>query len=565
MLPPKELKVTIDKELVRQGRWRDAVEQLLSRRGHEAFISVEDALHDPCPAEDPGVVQSIVRQNRSDQRQLSSETIQRTLFRATTLHEIGMARFLTSEAPDFRSGQDTAVLNAHAPLAEALPLYSTLADQLSIDNERDLRAIQAEEEQLSPRQTENAETKETQPQTLFARPQTPKVTGNPLVDADEELRASMQSLVASGAESEDGLVDALVRHEESLAKELDLLRRRDHLGAVAAAAKLQKQWSKPLRQKAELRRLGRATQPVQRPEWSFRHLGALGNQRTVPRSSKKQKAKADRSRASLQRELGLDAKAELASTVPSASTAAHHGDVPLNVRLHQERLHDQVQRKLQTAIKRAILYTRLVDALKTVSQANALRYRNAETHAARNHAFDQTTKLVVEIRLATCSLLEGITQWRQARNELTQSTDASHVPQMYPFIWDGGNLIVRMQRRLDFLRENKELSHWYGDAMPLEENPFMLAVPIRERPESPRQATRRVLVDGKQVLRVSEKLAALREQDVARMNAAWTRVSGGPLWWPRCSNDEWIRVRAAEKVIRSEMERHDQLRAKLCE
>jgi hypothetical protein len=125
-----------------------------------------------------------------------------------------------------------------------------------------------------------------------------------------------------------------------------------------------------------------------------------------------------------------------------------------------------------------------------------------------------------------------------------------------PLVWDGGNVLLRLVDNLDFLHDSAALCKWYGKELPLLRNPFALAVPAEQRPRSPRVATRRVIVNGLPVLKFSPKLAARREVDCQRMETAWAQIKTGPPSWPACSEEQWFRVRAAEKVLCAELAQH---------
>lgn len=109
-----------------------------------------------------------------------------------------------------------------------------------------------------------------------------------------------------------------------------------------------------------------------------------------------------------------------------------------------------------------------------------------------------------------------------------------------------------MAKRLDFLNNNEELVNWYGEGFTWIRNPFMLAVSLDERPRTPRTATRKVIVNGKEVYQVSSRLAKQREEDDRQVRIAWERIQASPTWWPFCDEDMWYRVRNAESAILKE-------------
>jgi hypothetical protein len=235
--------------------------------------------------------------------------------------------------------------------------------------------------------------------------------------------------------------------------------------------------------------------------------------------------------------------------------------------LKRARLSDQVDRKVQAVVKRVTNYERILNKLETLLTSSSHNYANAVTQKDRNHAFEEFTEQIVQIRLATCSIIEGVVAWRQALQELLEmdrgELDISRVDtSKKPFIWDGRNVLLALVTNLDFLNHSKELVEWYGRELPLQRNPFMLAVPMEERPPTPQSAMRRVLVDGKQVLRVSEKLVAKRIVQVEKMDKAWKQINAGPNWWPKCSSNElWMRIRICEKILAVEIDLHARLKS----
>lgn len=612
MLPPPGLDLKLDADMVRHGLWREAVDQILHTRGHEAFIKRRPDTPDEDfiarqRAEEEALIEDKRRKLLTKPPRMNNTQVQSMFFRANTLRDMGMSKFKISQSPDFKLGSHTAILNAAAPLQDALPIYSELADRLQAEYEDDLEEF-LHQESAAPEAEHKKKLENTNIEhSSYGRPKntneppppqrqesnssictyeeysqsTPGIAdkpsgqqnkhfvekeveiidgvnvGNPLDKANEYVRESLQELVAKGSYSMDDLIDGLVHHEMKLGKELYNLRTQNRLTAPEAAEALQSRWKTPLKPAAESRRLEKVTGPAPKPQW----VTTKPQRSRLEPHHRKRPSRKSHNRQPPSNEYDVRYSDEERQIPNSREAPANE---TLSEKLRRERLQDQVDRKLQTTIKRVILYTKLHESLRQVVTDNTHAYRTVSTHAARNHAYDQTTKLIFELRLATCSLVEGITQWRQARNDLAASNNPDHHPKTYPFIWGGGNVLVRMLTHLDYLDEIPELHQWYGDLMPLRMNPFIIAVPIENRPVTPRQATRRVLVDGKPVLRVSEKLAALRAEEVEKMDKAWKIVSSGPSWWPRCSKDEWIRVRAAEKIILQEIDIHTSLRTKIC-
>mmetsp|Transcript_25748 Transcript_25748/g.80623 ORF Transcript_25748/g.80623 Transcript_25748/m.80623 type:complete len:471 (-) Transcript_25748:59-1471(-) len=145
-------------------------------------------------------------------------------------------------------------------------------------------------------------------------------------------------------------------------------------------------------------------------------------------------------------------------------------------------------------------------------------------------------------------------------------------PPMVPFFWNGRNLLLTVVHCTQFLQRCDELREWYGPDWPFQQNPFCRAVPLLERPVTPRSELIRVLVDGEYMMQVSKQLRREREREQAALDAVTQRLRNIPTWWPCCpagsagaagiEGPHADRVRAAEKVLLAEWHHASERRAK---
>ena len=66
-------------------------------------------------------------------------------------------------------------------------------------------------------------------------------------------------------------------------------------------------------------------------------------------------------------------------------------------------------------------------------------------------------------------------------NELGPLSD----PSALPFLWNGNNILLHLTTDFDFLDNCGQLTEWYGPDFNLQNNPFMMAVPVWERAATP--------------------------------------------------------------------------------
>ena len=95
---------------------------------------------------------------------------------------------------------------------------------------------------------------------------------------------------------------------------------------------------------------------------------------------------------------------------------------------------------------------------------------------------------------------------------------------------------------------------WFGNDFTFHRNPFMLAVPLDDRPVTPVNATREIVVDGVKVKQESSSLAKQANEQKAYFDYCEKVYADGGSWWPSeggkaFSGDLRRRVRAAEKVL----------------
>ena len=81
-------------------------------------------------------------------------------------------------------------------------------------------------------------------------------------------------------------------------------------------------------------------------------------------------------------------------------------------------------------------------------------------------------------------------------------------------------------------------------------NPFLRAVPLFDRPDTPRSAERLVFINGKATTEVGQALLKEREKEIAQLEKAKLIIENGSKWWPEGKYSLALkrRIRAAEKV-----------------
>ena len=180
---------------------------------------------------------------------------------------------------------------------------------------------------------------------------------------------------------------------------------------------------------------------------------------------------------------------------------------------------------------------------------------------ARKGYNDWRGKYTKGMVLTTVELVESIGVWREGvlaaqgklgtRNEFGELIDHG-TP--CPFMWNGKNILLEIPSGLDFLSKCSELVQWFGSDFHFTRNPFMLAVPLDDRPMTPIKATREVEIDGVMV----QKAVASLQKEAADQREYYDHCeriyADAGNWWPSMGGkgfDETLkrRVRAAEKVL----------------
>ena len=229
-----------------------------------------------------------------------------------------------------------------------------------------------------------------------------------------------------------------------------------------------------------------------------------------------------------------------------------------------------------------IEYENTIQNLKKVLISSVHKFKTSRVVALRQSSFDELTALlghpqggrkgysdwrgksITGLLTKTIELIESVVKWREAvlaaqgklgaRNEYG---DLINHGSPTPFMWNGVNVLLMIPRGLDFLMKSQELVKWYGNDFTFERNPFMLAVPLDERPDTPIKDTRMVVQNGEKVEQVSESLAKISNKQKAYMARCQKVFADGGSWWPaeggkKVSNILMRRIRAAEKVLHLE-------------
>ena len=219
----------------------------------------------------------------------------------------------------------------------------------------------------------------------------------------------------------------------------------------------------------------------------------------------------------------------------------------------------------------------VLDAQKKCDEA-VDRHARAALKTEQIHAFDDLTKTLNEGRNINCDLVEAVAKWRKAKlglakhrgetikelveydkdedkeaNELGPLSD----PSALPFLWNGNNILLHLTTDFDFLDNCGQLKEWYGPDFQLQNNPFMMAVPVWERAATPLKATQRVLVNGVEVERIIPRLRERSERQAKALMAQKAKQQKCAWWWPgfKLRPAEYERVRRAEKEIFNERRR----------
>lgn len=206
------------------------------------------------------------------------------------------------------------------------------------------------------------------------------------------------------------------------------------------------------------------------------------------------------------------------------------------------------------------------------------QHARAALRTEQIHAFDLVTQILNDGRNINCDLIEAVSGWRSAKIALAEhrgekipvtvkyaeedDDQAEELgplphPSAPPFIWEGANVLFKIITDFDFIDRCEELKTWYGPDFPMLSNPFMLAVPLWNRPPTPRKSTQTVLVNGVSVERIIPRLRERNERQAKALKAVKTEVEKAPWWWPGkgIKPSEYERVRRGEKEIFDEQRR----------
>ncbi len=221
-------------------------------------------------------------------------------------------------------------------------------------------------------------------------------------------------------------------------------------------------------------------------------------------------------------------------------------------RLKLLRARSRLEQCQQNVVERIMRDEEGTEMLRGELQKCERAYRGAVTHKERNHAFDDVTKRVNALRLVKAAVTESVAAWRKACGELASVQGSSEQSKSRPFLWNGGNYLLDMITSLDFLASSGPLAEWYGDTFALKRNPFMLPVALDEHPPTPRSAMERVIIGGEEVVRVNAEKAKQRERDADALDEAWKRIKSSPAYLPACDEDQFFRMRNAERMLLDE-------------
>ena len=234
---------------------------------------------------------------------------------------------------------------------------------------------------------------------------------------------------------------------------------------------------------------------------------------------------------------------------------------------------------------------KLVEVQKELISAVEM-HKSAALQTEMIHAFDGVTKCLNETRWVTCELIEAVVEWRKAKTALIEmdpsmASDAHKEmllieknydpledadvddmgsldsPGALPFVWNGENILLRIESGLDFVAGSVELCEWYGKHFPLTRNPFMVVTPLAQRAHTPRKFTQTMLVNGEEIVHEVPRLKALAGKAVKRLKDVKDKQFNCSFWWPGhdMRKAEFERVRRAEKQITQEL-RREKLRNK---
>jgi hypothetical protein len=245
----------------------------------------------------------------------------------------------------------------------------------------------------------------------------------------------------------------------------------------------------------------------------------------------------------------------------------------------QEILKVALDRAQSSVVTKIMEYEDYIRSIKRALESSVASYRKARVVAGRQQSFDRLTAMlgvprqatmgyqdwrgqyIKGVVLITVELIEAVGIWREAtlaaqgklgaRNEFGELLDHG-TP--IPFTWNGKNILLQIPTGLDFLSKCDELVKWFGNDFTFHRNPFMLAVPLDDRPVTPIKATRTVTIDGIEVEKAIPSLQKEAEDQRLYFEHCEKIYADGGSWWPSEGGKKMHeslkrRVRSAEKVI----------------
>ena len=285
---------------------------------------------------------------------------------------------------------------------------------------------------------------------------------------------------------------------------------------------------------------------------------------------------------------------------PSIAVGSLRGEVALRRAKEKARK----ERERRKTVLRAVVESERVLALSILKYEDKLEqvgkelisalemHKSAALQTEMIHAFDGVTQCLNETRWVTCEMIEALVEWRNAKTALIdmdpslaseahketllieQAYDpledpdvddmgALDAPGALPFVWNGTNILLRIEGGLDFVAGSAELCEWYGKHFSLVRNPFMVVTPLAQRAHTPRKFTQTMLVNGEEIEHEVPRLKELAGKAVKRLRDVKDKQFNCSFWWPGqgMRKAEFERVRRAEKQITQEI-RREKLRNK---
>ena len=597
IVPQKSFYVgELDHDLMKKGKWSVAARKLVQQFGHSALIppsqTPEEGDEGKVSGEPDGMVQEEQSMSKQEElvKRVTSDTVLRSnvLFKAKLLHEIGKSRIKASAT--MKGEKDGLLMRAYAPLAEAYPLFKTVADDLCERNRLTLHRLQRTgHENAVVKQEHHIEKPKERETTSWA--QSGDMSNSDNVDLFTQTRIELRDcLLSLGLPTKD-LVESVSQHEDLLETEIESIeegrtvtslkevnrgstyfidwncewtpvivlkvdttrntvdvrykrimagskglverqipfQRLRHLPTKRLGAVLRESWRLPISPGKELKRVNRCIPKGLRPIWSEAKIDYKSQERTA-----------------LFRKVALRQSSLTSNRAAVDDTNKHQKSKPADVmtRLKLKRAQKVVQGTFGLVVEAVHRYEEYLKSLKAAVATGAKCYRDAKTHVKQIVAFNETTRMLCEFRSIVCAVVEVVMKWRKTLSSLGQAAQE--------LIWDGRNLLLEIILCTNFLAEHSEVRQWFGPDLLLTRNPFVLAIPLDEHPRTPRSAIRKELVNGRETLVINHKLAAEREVDDAAIEKCWQRIAQSPTHWPACSRPLWDRIRAVETVLRAE-------------